>query len=146
MSTADAILARLAGVRQVGGSRWMARCPAHEDRSPSLSITETSEGRVLVKCWAGCQTKDVLAAVALDWRELFPPREPGASPSRRPWAARYSASDLLEIVSEEVTVVTIVAADLISKRAIAEEDWKRLAVAVGRIQKVRDQHIIRRAA
>lgn len=44
------------------GSSGMAKCPAHDDRNPSLSITE-KEGRVLVKCFAGCEQDAVIAAL-----------------------------------------------------------------------------------
>jgi putative DNA primase/helicase len=54
-------LARGLEARRVGGS-LMARCPAHDDRNPSLSIRET-DGKVLVHCHAGCQQRDVIAAL-----------------------------------------------------------------------------------
>lgn len=53
-------------------SGWQTRCPAHEDHTPSLSISEASDGKVLVKCQAGCDTKDVCAAVGLTLADLFP--------------------------------------------------------------------------
>lgn len=49
---------------------WMARCPAHDDRTPSLSIGETADGKVLVKCHAGCPQVQVIAA--LQDRGLWP--------------------------------------------------------------------------
>ena len=39
----------------------MARCPAHEDRKPSLSISSGKDGKVLVRCHAGCDQRDVIA-------------------------------------------------------------------------------------
>ena len=45
------------------GSTWMARCPAHKDRDPSLSITASNDGKVLVHCHAGCCQRDVIAAL-----------------------------------------------------------------------------------
>ncbi len=48
----------------------MARCPAHDDRAPSLSIDETSNGKVLVRCHAGCSQHDVIDA--LKARSLWP--------------------------------------------------------------------------
>jgi putative DNA primase/helicase len=59
--TADAIARALAG-RKVGRD-WMARCPAHHDRKPSLSISEGEDGKVLVRCHAGCDQRDVIAAL-----------------------------------------------------------------------------------
>lgn len=48
-----------------------ARCPAHEDRSPSLSVTIGADGRALLRCHAGCATADVIAALGLTWPDLF---------------------------------------------------------------------------
>ena len=45
------------------GSGWMARCPAHDDRTPSLSIGEAEGGKVLVHCHAGCNQERVIAAL-----------------------------------------------------------------------------------
>ena len=71
--SADALLARLDGVRR-SGNGWTARCPAHEDRTASLSIAEGDDGRVLVHCFAGCNTMDVLGAVGMMLGDLFPER------------------------------------------------------------------------
>lgn len=45
------------------GRSWSACCPAHEDRSPSLSITDTGDGKVLVHCFAGCSQEDVIESL-----------------------------------------------------------------------------------
>jgi putative DNA primase/helicase len=58
---AETIAKALAGRRAGGG--WIARCPAHEDRKPSLSITEAKGGKVLVRCHAGCEQARVIAAL-----------------------------------------------------------------------------------
>jgi putative DNA primase/helicase len=58
--TADAIARGLQARRS--GSEWMAKCPAHDDRHPSLSIRESS-GKPLVHCHAGCKQRDVIAAL-----------------------------------------------------------------------------------
>src|SRR5829696_7869717 len=59
MRPVDLLLDRLEGVRQ-RGEGYQALCPAHEDREPSLSVGEGEDGRVLVKCFAGCETEDVI--------------------------------------------------------------------------------------
>ena len=53
------IIARALGGRKVGQG-WTARCPAHDDREPSLSIRDDG-GKVLVRCHAGCDQHDVIA-------------------------------------------------------------------------------------
>lgn len=67
----EAIVARLKGVRKTG-SGYQALCPAHADRTPSLSITEGSDGRVLVKCHAGCSFESIRVAMKLDAKDFFP--------------------------------------------------------------------------
>jgi hypothetical protein len=54
------------------GDRFTARCPAHEDRSPSLSGQRTGDNRLLLHCHAGCRTEDVVAAVGYRLADLFP--------------------------------------------------------------------------
>jgi hypothetical protein len=68
--TAAAVAARLRARRT--GDRWMARCPAHEDRRASLSIATGDEGRVLLHCHANCSTEAICAAAGLALHDLFP--------------------------------------------------------------------------
>jgi len=75
--TAEAF-ADLVQAQRIGSGRWKARCPAHNDRSPSLSIRRGDDGRVLVLCRAGCALETILAALKLVKRDLFagPPPSP----------------------------------------------------------------------
>jgi hypothetical protein len=59
--TAESIARALGGHR--AGATWMARCPVHEDRSPSLAISAGKGGKVLVRCHAGCDQRDLIAAL-----------------------------------------------------------------------------------
>ena len=56
------------------GDGWLACCPAHEDRSPSLSINEGDDGRVLLKCFAGCSHDAIVGALGLQVSDLFVPK------------------------------------------------------------------------
>jgi hypothetical protein len=134
--SAGVLLNRLPGVRQTGPGRWISRCPGHDDRSPSLSIRELDDGRVLVHCFTGCGAVKVLESLGLGWSALFPQPLPGHS-----YASTHSKippRDLLEVISEEVTVVALIAADFLAKKSISERDWQRLAQAAARIGKARD--------
>ena len=75
----EKVLARLDKVKLNGAGKWLACCPAHDDKSPSLSIKETADGTVLLKCWAGCTAAEITGAIGLELRDLFP----GAKPVRR---------------------------------------------------------------
>lgn len=136
-----ALLDRLQGVRQTGPARWLAPCPAHEDRSPSLSIRELPDGRVLLHDFGGCDTGAVLAAVGLEMAVLF--SEPleaarqggGYAPSH----SRIPATDLLEIIDHEVHVAVLIINDIKTAGGVATaEQMNRLVKAAGRIGKARD--------
>jgi hypothetical protein len=73
MYRVEDILSRLDGVRRTANG-WVARCPAHDDRTPSLSIGAGQYGEILLYCHTGCSTQAVLDEVGLTWRALFPPR------------------------------------------------------------------------
>lgn len=62
---------------------WSARCPAHEDRSPSLSVSEGDDGRCLVKCFAGCAHDAVVRALGLVESDLFADEPAGRRRSSR---------------------------------------------------------------
>ena len=69
--TVDEFLGELERVKK-SGPGWIARCPAHEDRSPSLSVREGDDGRILVRCFAGCTVDKVCASLGLRLADLFP--------------------------------------------------------------------------
>jgi hypothetical protein len=69
--------------------KYTARCPAHQDRSPSLSVSEGRDGQALVHCFAGCTAEDVVGALGLELRDLFP-----ADTRRRPPLPQLQPSEL----------------------------------------------------
>ena len=70
MTPIDRVLERLERVRP-SGKGWSARCPAHDDRHPSLSISEDGHGNVGLYCHRGCLTESVVAAIDLEMSDLF---------------------------------------------------------------------------
>ena len=70
----ERLLSKLSGVKKTGKG-WLARCPAHEDRRPSLSVSEGDDGRALVKCHAGCKVDEICTAVGLRLADLMPPAD-----------------------------------------------------------------------
>ncbi|MEO7860042.1 MAG: hypothetical protein ABIU05_06280 [Nitrospirales bacterium] len=66
----DDMLSRLEGVRPRGTGKWSARCPAHQDDNPSLSITEGDKG-LLLRCWAGCELIAITGKLGLAVKDLF---------------------------------------------------------------------------
>lgn len=72
---AEGILSLLDGVRSRGQGRWAARCPAHADRSPSLSIAE-GERSLLLHCFAGCRLTEICASLGICVADLFSDSRP----------------------------------------------------------------------
>ena len=69
---AENILNLLDGVKVSGVGEWQALCPSHDDKNPSLSIKETSDGTMLLRCWAGCNASEIVGAMGLGLSDLFP--------------------------------------------------------------------------
>lgn len=131
----DNLLNRLVKVKQTGPGKWQARCPAHEDRSPSLSIAE-KDGTVLVHCFAGCSVEDVCGAVGVELTELFPPRNDKWEAQEKPvrfGGMKFTAIDALRCLENEGFVIGLLASDMAEGKVLTDDEQKRLGVAVGRI-------------
>lgn len=65
------VLGRLENVKKIS-SGWSALCPTHDDHNPSLRISTGDDGRILLKCFSGCQVEDIVSAIGLEMKDLFP--------------------------------------------------------------------------
>lgn len=113
MSAVEKLLERLEGVRRTGEGRWIAKCPAHGDRSPSLSIRATGDGTILLHDFAGCGALEVVHAVGLELADLFPERIKPRTPAERRAARRdfaiHSWQAALGVIVAETGFVEIIA-------------------------------------
>lgn len=92
------LLTRFDGVTR-RGEGWVARCPAHDDQYPSLSIRLGSDDRILMYCHAGCAFDDIISVLGLQKRDLFlnrTQREGGTAPSRTAATLQQSRGCTLE--------------------------------------------------
>jgi len=87
MQPIDKVLSRLPDHREAADG-FKARCPSHDDRNPSLSIRETLEGTVLIKCFAGCSPEKVVDSLGLHMADLFPARDESPWPGRQHQSSR----------------------------------------------------------
>lgn len=127
----EVLLSRLHGIRSSGAGRWNARCPAHADRSPSLSLRLTEGGVILLKCFAGCDTEAVLGAVGLEFHDLYP--EPLTREYLPRLHAPFSPLDALKCLVAESALVAIAASDAAQGLPLSDIDARRVALAAGRI-------------
>jgi len=84
----DKILSRLDKVKRTGDGQYIARCPSHDDKSPSLAITERDK-KCLLHCFAGCSALDVLDSISLEMSDLFDDDDTVANDSD--WKERSTA-------------------------------------------------------
>lgn len=127
-SPAEKLISRLKNARPTGDSQWKALCPAHDDRSPSLSIKETPDGTLLIKCWSGCGAADVVAAAGLQLHDLFPDDPAGWQP-RRAIGPRWSPRDALDGIQHQAQVAAIIVADFLRDGELSEAAFARLTRA-----------------
>ena len=128
--TAENLISRLRGVRCTGPGRWVALCPAHGDRNPSLNVRQLDDETILLKCFAGCSASEVVSSVGLELKDLFPPPIEHCRRSRRGW---LDARDVLACLAIDGPVVAIAASDLSQGLTFSEDDADRVAIAAGRI-------------
>jgi hypothetical protein len=109
---------------------YQARCPAHDDNGPSLSLREADNGRVLLHCHAGCSAESVVAALGMSMSDLFPPSN---MPRRPPPAPGVSLRELHAAMDHECSILFILNCDVKRGKPISQVDFKRGQVALQRI-------------
>jgi len=130
----ETLLNRLERVRETAPGQWLACCPAHEDRSPSLSIKQTDD-RLLLHCFAGCAASDVVGAVGLSLADLFDKPlghhlPPVSAHKRRRNGQAFEALQSLRVEA----LVTLIAADrMAAGHRLGWRDMDRLHDAFERI-------------
>lgn len=122
----DVVLARLDKVKAAGAGKWKACCPAHDDRDPSLSIREADDGKVLLHCWAGCDTESITAAIGLTICDLFPVVHGN---SRGP--VRRGPSKAAQ--QFEATVISIAVEQMRQGKSLSAADRERFELAKRRL-------------
>lgn len=124
------LLNRLQKVKSSGRDSWMACCPAHEDKNPSLKISLVND-KILIKCWTGCSVEDILGAVGMDFSNIMPDkplyhRSSGAPPM-------LTSADALRIVKYEAAIIMMYGQDLKAGKEVSEDDRQRFVLAVERV-------------
>lgn len=129
----ETFISALSGVKKTGKRSWIAKCCAHNDKSPSLAISETDDGRVLVHCFAGCSVEEILGAVGMDFDALYPPRPERHEP-KHGIAKPFLASSVLEVLAFEALIVVTAARQVANGETLDANDYQRLLLAAERMQ------------
>ena len=132
----DVLLSKLERARKTGADSWLACCPHHGDKHPSMTMRELEDGRVLLHCFTGCSVEEILGSVGLEFDALFPEKrltDERLKPLRRP----FNAHDVLKAVCLELDIVALAALELARNKALSEPELMRLSVAQTRIHEAR---------
>lgn len=136
------LLNRLDSVRPQGADSWTAKCPAHADRHPSLSISVSGDGKILVHCFAGCSALAVVQACGLTLADLFPRRlKPSTLEERREAREQARAARIIAATKtlNEESAVALIAAKMVQQgAALSGDDLARLGQALARIESARE--------
>lgn len=128
----ETLLNQLDKVTHKGGGRYMARCCAHEDRSPSLAIKEDADGTILLHCFAGCSAEEIIGAAGLEMGDLFPKTDQHSfydGPPARPRRETRGEANLAEIQVRHLTAEAMVEGGhrlSDSEKKTARDDFKFL--------------------
>ncbi|AYC35155.1 virulence-associated protein E [Pseudomonas cavernae] len=125
MMPIDRLLSAMGKVKQTKPGQWVACCPAHDDRTPSLKISETQDGTVLLKCWAGCSAAEIMSAMGLGLRDLFP----GSGKPRRSGPSRQA-------IEREKAIIACAMGLVAQGHTLNSEHQARLELARRRLSKL----------
>ncbi|MBS0456759.1 MAG: hypothetical protein JSS44_05455 [Proteobacteria bacterium] len=139
----DRLLPLLRDVRAVSRDSWRADCPnGHQRLKDSLAITEASDGRILLHCFACNDVRGILAVVGLTSADLFPGRirdpSPEARASAREAFKRSAWRAALGVLAREATVIACAAGMIRQGQVLSADDDERLAQAIERIHTARE--------
>ena len=116
------LLDRLDGIRGRDG-KWIAKCPAHDDRGPSLSVGVGDRGQVLVHCFTGCDVEAIVKAVGLEMSDLFVDNIGERRYERRP---RVDYKALCFHLRHEVYALSVAATKMKKGEQFNDDDWATL--------------------
>lgn len=123
------LLNQLYRVKQTGHGQYLAICPSHEDKNPSLAIKWTDDGKILLKCFAGCSAYEVVSSAGLSLSDLFPKELCFSKPIKNP----FPAASVLRCIQTEALIVVVAASNIAKGMKLSNEDLQRLVVAASRI-------------
>ena len=120
-----------------GRGQWLACCPAHQDREPSLALKELSDGMVMLHCWSGCDAREIVNAIGLDMRSLYPPMQESIQGRNVKQAMpSWKRQQFVDLFNFERLVANIFRADVRRNHFNQGDDLNRFFVACERMRRV----------
>ena len=113
-----------------GKDEYQCLCPAHNDKTASLSIKNLPDERILIHCFAGCAANDILGAVGLTFNDIVPKRLGDFKPVSKP----FNPYAVLKAISNETLLVALAGLEVANGKTLPQEDKDRLMIAVNRLR------------
>lgn len=126
-------LENLRKFRAIGGGKYQACCPAHDDKGPSLAIREMDDGRILLHCFAGCEVPSILDACGMTFADIMPLTQ---SHHLRPVKAPFPASQGIQTLWLEAMIVIDCARQVHAGKRLSKPDRDRLWQCIDKINEV----------
>ena len=132
MADIGLILSALRKVKRVGEGKWLACCPVHNDRSPSLAVTQKPDGIILIRCFGcGATGMDVCGALGIEPNALFPPTDnPRYKKQSR---SGFSAWQLLNALQKDLIFLVVAANQMLKDGAFDQADVNYLTSICQRV-------------
>jgi len=111
-------------------NQYQCLCPAHNDRTASLSIKFNDDGRVLMNCFAGCDIENIIGSVGLSFNDIIPNR----IDDLKPVGKIFNPYAVLKSLRDEIMIVLMMALSIRKKEQISNEDYDRFIIAYQRIR------------
>jgi len=124
-------LMSLEKVRKSGEGSWTACCPNHKDNSPSLSISDGGDGRILVHCFGGCPVGDVVASAGFTLADLMP--ENVGYHHKTQEKVKFNPYDVLRLLSDDLTHGLLLCKAVQRGDVLNKHESLQLAKIIGRI-------------
>ena len=117
-------------VKESGSGQYSCRCPAHTDKSNSLGIKQGDGDRILLNCFAGCDTKHILDAAGLTWKDILPDSEL----TQKIKTSGFNPYSVLKMIRDEVLIIGLASADIRKGKSLSDKDHDRLLKAVSNVR------------
>lgn len=126
MSDIDRFLSMLDKPKRNGEGKWLACCSAHEDKSPSLAIKLTDDGKILIHCFAGCDVESIVSALGLSLSDLMPDNltyKKGSTPTK------FNKYELFDKILYEARILSIAIRQVLAGKELDGDDRRRVIQA-----------------
>ena len=133
MNNIDTLLSRVHKLKKTGDSKWLACCPAHDDKTPSLAI-KLADDRILIHCFSGCDVSAIVSTLGLNLSDLMPESKRHSRTSNK--CPKFNKYELFDRIVEESAIFIVAIRQVFSGTPLNDNDMARVVKAEGIIDDI----------